>query len=187
MVDVARSNSELTGRYFAETHCHILIIVVAAAQGRFPVFESTVLKTTPHKLIAQFNLAELRHGPNDPRLVGFSAGANMIRRAASIAPGHVWNAQDVIDGSFFATRSVWESVEALHRFVYSGIHRRYLNRTNEWFIESDRVNMVLWGVSSGEIPGLVDAQERLEYMRTNGPSKRAFSFGSAAAFISGGQ
>ena len=134
-------------------------------------------------LIAQFNLAQLRHGPNDPRLVGFSAGANMIRRAASTAPGHIWNAQDVIDDAYFATRSLWESVEALHEFVYSGIHRRYLNRRREWFVENDRTTMVLWKVSKGEIPGLVDAQERLECLRENGPSERAFSFASAATFI----
>ncbi len=137
-------------------------------------------------LIAQFNLAQLRHGPDDPSLVGFSAGANMIRRAASGAPGHVWSAQDVIDGDFFATRSLWESIEALHAFVYSGIHRRYLNRSTEWFVESDQVNMVLWNAPKGEIPGLVDARERLGYLRTNGPSERAFSFGSASAFVNDG-
>ncbi len=137
-------------------------------------------------MIAQFNLAQLRHGPDDPRLVGFSAGANMIRRAASTARGHVWNAQDVIDDAFFATRSLWESIEALHEFVYSGIHRRYLNRASEWFVESDLTNMVLWSVSKGEIPDLVDAQERLEYLRTNGPSNRAFNFSSASAFINDG-
>ena len=112
-------------------------------------------------LIAQFNLARLRHGLDDPRLVGFSAGANMIRRAASSAPGHVWNAQDIIDDAIFATRSLWQSVESLQAFVYSGIHRRYLNRTAEWFVDDEKVNMVLWRVADGNIPELNEAQARL--------------------------
>jgi hypothetical protein len=135
-------------------------------------------------LVAQFNLAQLRHGIGDPRLVSFSAGANMIRRAASAAPGHVFNTQDVIDGELFATRSLWESIEALHGFVYSGIHLRYLRRTKEWFVESDQVNMVLWNTAQGEIPGLDDARRRLEHLRTHGPSEQAFSFASAASFVS---
>ncbi len=135
-------------------------------------------------LIAQFNLAQLRHGPDDPRLVSFSSGASMIRRAAATAPGHVWSVQDVIDGEFFATRSLWESMEALHEFVYSGIHRRYLKRTSEWFVRDDRINMVLWNVPPGEIPELADARSRLDDLRAHGPSERAFSFSSARSFIS---
>lgn len=110
----------------------------------------------------------------------------MIRRAASTAPGHVWNTQDVIDGEFFATRSLWESIGALHGFVYSGIHRRYLKRTREWFVENDQINMVLWTASRGAIPGLAEARNRLEHLRAHGPSERAFSFASAAAFVSDG-
>lgn len=94
--------------------------------------------------------------------------------------------QDVIDGEFFATRSLWESIEAMHAFVYSGIHRRYLNRTREWFVESDRISMVLWNAVRGEIPELADARRRLEHLRTNGPSEQAFSFASAAAFVGDG-
>ena len=135
-------------------------------------------------LIAQFNLAQLRHGPDDPRLVGFSSGASMIRRAAATAPGHVWNVQDVIDGELFATRSLWESMEALHEFVYSGIHRRYLERTSEWFVQDDQVNMVLWNAPRGEIPALAEARDRLEDLRAHGPSERAFGFASAGSFVS---
>ena len=137
-------------------------------------------------LLAQFNLARLRHGLDDPRLVGFSAGANMIRRAAASAPGHVWNTQDVIDDAYFATRSLWESVESLHAFVYSGLHRRYMNRTNEWFVDDGQINMVLWNVPDSEVPELEDARERLEHLREYGPTDRAFGFASAAEFVGEG-
>ena len=133
--------------------------------------------------IAQFNLARLRHGPDDPRLVGFSAGANMIRRAAADAPGHIWNAQDVIDDSVFATRSLWESVDALRAFVYSGIHLRYLKRTSEWFLPHDDVNLVLWSVDGDEVPDLDEARSRLRLLQQHGSTERAFSFEAAPRFL----
>ncbi len=135
------------------------------------------------KLLAQFNIAQLRHGPDDPRLVGFASGANMIRKAASSTPGHIWNQQDIVDNSFFATRSVWESLESLQLFVYSGIHRRYLNRKAEWFVQDGRPNTVLWWVDRDEIPELYDAQTRLQLLREHGPSKQAFNFHSALEYL----
>ena len=131
--------------------------------------------------IAQFNLARLKHGADDPRLMSFGIGANMIRRAAATAPGHVWSEQDVIDEVYFATRSVWISVEALRDFVYSGIHRRYLDRTATWFVPDDGVNMVLWSIATGEEPSLEDARRRLDMLRQDGPGPDAFDFANASA------
>lgn len=85
-----------------------------------------------------------------------------------------------------STRSLWESIEALRAFVYSVIHRRYLNRTREWFVESDEINMVLWSAMRGETPELADARKRLEHLRSDGPSEQAFDFASAAAFVRDG-
>ncbi len=111
----------------------------------------------------------------------------MIRKAASSAPGHIWNSQDIIDDAIFATRSLWETLESLRSFVYSGIHRRYLNRTAEWFVEADQVNMVLWRVADGDIPELNDAQARLAHLREHGPSERAFGFQDAHRFLDQGE
>ncbi len=134
--------------------------------------------------IAQFNLARLKHGPDDPRLTSFGIGANMIRRAVESAPGHVWSQQDVIDDVYFATRSVWSSVDALHDFVYSGIHRRYLDRSATWFVSDDAVNMVLWLIAAGERPCLETAKARLELLRAKGSGPEAFDFGSAKDYAS---
>jgi hypothetical protein len=126
--------------------------------------------------LAQFNLARLAHGPDDPRLARFGIGANMIRRAAASAPGHVWNEQDVFDDVFFATRSVWTSAEALRDFVYSGIHRRYLDRSATWFKPTEGPTMVLWWVTEGERPSLEEARSRLERLRRRGAGPDAFDF-----------
>ena len=106
----------------------------------------------------------------------------MIRRAAESAPGHVWSEQDVIDDVYFATRSVWQSVDLLSEFVYSGIHRRYLDRSATWFEPDGGINMVLWLIEDGERPDLDTARERLEQLREEGPGPAAFDFGTAASY-----
>ena len=129
--------------------------------------------------IAQFNLAKLRHGPDDPRLVSFGIGANMVRRATAKTPGHVWNQQDILPGDLFATRSVWESIEALKAFVYSGIHERYRRRGAEWFLPVDERNFVLWRIEAAEQPTLEEPQQRLDMLRAEDPSEAAFNFSLA--------
>ena len=126
--------------------------------------------------IAQFNVSRLRHGPDDPRLLSFGIGANMVRREAAKAPGHVWNKQDILDGEMFATRSVWESVEALRSFVFGGLHERYRRRSAEWFVPMDERNYVLWHIEPGEKPTLDESQQRLELLRTGGPTEVVFDF-----------
>ncbi len=126
--------------------------------------------------IAQFNVSRLRHGPDDPRLVSFGIGANMVRRSAAKTPGHVWNQQDILPGDVFATRSVWESIDALREFVFSGIHERYRRRSAEWFVPMEERNYVLWRIDEGEQPTLEESQRRLELLRADGPSEAAFDF-----------
>ncbi len=133
--------------------------------------------------LAQFNLAKLRYGLDDPGLTRFEIGANMIRRAADQAQGHVWNQQDVIDETYFATRSVWRSVEALEDFVYSGIHHRYLKLSANWFVPGEERGMVLWQVTAGTRPSLAEAQARLQRIRADGPGQEAFDFSTSRRFV----
>lgn len=133
--------------------------------------------------LAQFNLAKLRHGLDDPGLTRFEIGANMIRRAAGTACGHLWNQQDVIDDTYFATRSVWQSVEALEDFVYSGIHHRYMKLSATWFVSAEERGMVLWQVAAGTRPSLAEARERLQRIRMDGPGAEAFDFATSRRFV----
>ena len=132
--------------------------------------------------LAQFNLAQLRRGLDDPGLTRFDIGANMIRRAAEAAHGHVWNRQDVIDDAYFATRSVWQSVEALEDFVYSGIHHRYMRLSATWFLPGEERGMVLWQVPEDTRPSLAEARARLQRIRTHGPGPEAFDFATSRQF-----
>lgn len=126
--------------------------------------------------LAQVNVATLRHGPDDPRLVSFSLGARMVQRAAAAAPGHVWSEQTCDDASRFVTRSVWHSLDSLRAFVDSGIHARYVDRREEWFTRDSRPNLALWWIASGTLPTVDEALSRLERLRADGPTADAFDF-----------
>lgn len=128
--------------------------------------------------LAQVNVSVLRHGLDDPRLVSFSIGAEIVRRSAANAPGHIWNEQTHDGDSIFISRSVWESVEAFRRFAFSGVHAQYMKRRGEWFVPADKPNLALWWVPLGETPTVDDALKRLDLLRRLGPTRDAFDLGN---------
>ena len=71
--------------------------------------------------------------------------------------------------------SVWESRDALWRFVYDSDHLAVMRRRREWF-ERMRVYMALWWIPAGAIPTLEDAKERLATLEEHGPTAYAFTF-----------
>ena len=135
--------------------------------------------------LAQVNIGMPR-GPMDGEVMaGFAAMLEPINALADAAPGFVWRLQDD-DGDATAIRpfsddrlminmSVWESVDALWDFVYDSDHLDVMRQRRKWFTGMD-VYMVLWWVPAGELPTTEDAKERLELLRADGPTSRAFTF-----------
>ena len=83
--------------------------------------------------------------------------------------------------------SVWESIDALWDFVYAGDHLAVMRRRREWF-ERMEMHMCLWWVEPGHEPTVAEAAERLELLRRDGPTPRAFTFKQRfdrAAFVPG--
>ena len=74
--------------------------------------------------------------------------------------------------------SVWRDIETLRSYVYGTTHRDYLKRRLEWFEKHVEAHLVLWWVDEGEIPRVQEAISRLDHLRQNGPSERAFTFGT---------
>lgn len=126
--------------------------------------------------LAQMNVATLRYRPDDPKLVSFAMGARLVGRASAAAPGHRWNEQTIVADSLFVTRSVWESLESLRAFVFSGIHARYRARSSEWFVPDNEPHLALWSILPGETPSVEEAIERLDLLRRQGPHDEAFDF-----------
>ena len=137
--------------------------------------------------LAQLNIALARAPLEAPLMQEFVERLEPVNAAADASPGFVWRLQtddgDATgirafgDDRLIVNMSVWESLEALRAFVYS--NRRHLDamrRRREWFERLGEMYLVLWWVPAGHLPGVAEAEERLELLRRIGPSADAFTF-----------
>ncbi len=138
--------------------------------------------------LAQMNIAIGRHPTDDPRMADFMEALDEINAVADASPGFVWRL--VGEGSNDATdlrasfggaeqminMSVWSSVEALWDYVYRSGHLEFLRRRGEWFAPPSGPVTVLWWVPTGQIPTVEEGLDRLDRLRRDGPTARAFTF-----------
>jgi hypothetical protein len=141
-------------------------------------------------LLAQVNIARLRAPLDSSEIADFVAALDPVNAAADAAPGFVWRLQTE-DGNATSVRafewdaggsagvivnmSVWDSVEDLAAFVYSGSHRPVLRRRRDWFEHMAEAYAALWWIRASSVPTTADAEERVRYLRAHGPSPRAFT------------
>ncbi len=142
-----------------------------------------------HFHLAQLNIARMRFALDDPRMADFVAGLGRINALADAAPGFVWrlqsesgNATDIqafADPHLLVNMSVWESSDALRAYAYRSQHADFLRRRQEWFAPMETPTQVLWWVTTGHIPTVSEAKERLEHLTAYGPTPQAFTFRTA--------
>jgi len=135
--------------------------------------------------IAQLNIAKLMAPLDSPQLSEFVANLDRINALAEASPGFLWRLQDE-DGDatgidFFGSDqivnlSLWDSVEALHNYVYRSAHVEIMRRKSEWFQKISEAHMVLWWVPAGHIPSVEEASNKLNMLRELGPTSEAFTF-----------
>lgn len=136
--------------------------------------------------IAQVNVARAIATLDDPLMADFAEQLDEIYELAESSPGFIWRlrTEDIsstaptlpMDERLFATTSVWDSLEALKTFVYKSAHARVMRRRKKWFIRLNSPYIALWWIPDGHIPDLAEVQERLDYLRTHGPTAFAFTF-----------
>lgn len=137
--------------------------------------------------LAQVNIALLRERIDSELLADFVAELDPVNAAADAAPGFVWRLQTedgdatavraFDDDRFIVNMSVWESVAALAAYVYrDDSHRAVLRKRHKWFHTIAESHMVLWWVPAGHVPTVVEAEERLAFLREHGPTPVAFTF-----------
>lgn len=136
--------------------------------------------------IAQLNVGRLKAPVGDPRVAAFIDALALVNGIADRSPGFVWRHQSdsgsavdlppTEDPLFIVNLSVWESAEALEAFVWRTVHRRFYERRAEWFEALGDLHLVFWRVAPGERPTAEEALARLEDLRANGPSERAFGW-----------
>jgi Domain of unknown function (DUF3291) len=123
----------------------------------------------------------------DPRVAEFMGAIDRVNGLGKRMPGFVWmmegaagmgNTETKIDGDprFVSNLTVWESVEALERFVWGTIHRQFYERRAEWFEVLGRMHFVMWQVPEGHRPTLEEGLERLAHLEAQGDSDHAFGW-----------
>lgn len=138
-----------------------------------------------HRNIAQLNIAEFKHPPESPQVADFIDNIERINTIAESSPGFVWRYQapvgdakeiELFGANHAVNMSVWESLDALKAFVYRADHLTIMKRRQEWFYAAKTAHMVLWWIKPGEIPTLDEANNKLQLLRSQGPTAAAFSF-----------
>lgn len=77
-----------------------------------------------------------------------------------------------------STLSMWISLEAVHDFVYAGLHQRALAQREKWFRTPNWPTYATWWVADNHQPTWQEAILRLEALHDRGPSEYAFNFKS---------
>jgi uncharacterized protein DUF3291 len=136
--------------------------------------------------LAQINIARLGAPIDSPQLSEFIEQLDEINALADAAPGFVWRlmseAGDAIavehpfDSETIVNMSVWESVDALHTYVYRTAHSRVMARRKEWFTRISAAYTVLWWVPEGHRPTVCEGERKLALLKADGPTSAAFTF-----------
>jgi hypothetical protein len=134
---------------------------------------------------AELNIATLLAPLEHPDNLEFVSVLEAVNRIAEVSDGFVWRLKDdegrsasyvpvYEDPRVIVNLTVWESPEALRHFTYRSGHGAYFRRRTEWF--EPGAEMVCWWIRAGSIPTVEDAVERLNHLRTYGPSANGFLF-----------
>ncbi len=136
--------------------------------------------------LAQYNIARLLAPLDDPAIADFVSALEPINRLAEEAPGFVWRHQ-TDEGDSTALRpydddqiiinfSVWTDPDSLWNYTYKSDHMDVFRRRREWFESHVEARLVMWWVPDGHIPSIEEADERLQKLRSEGPTPEAFNF-----------
>lgn len=138
--------------------------------------------------LAQVNIGRLNAPLDSPLLEDFVAYLAPINAIADVTRGFVWRFQTEAgdatelrpygDERIIVNFSVWESVEALKKYVYQGSHADVMRMRRKWFAKMSEHYMALWWVPAGHVPDWAEAQDRLESIRQHGETPYAFTFRS---------
>ena len=136
--------------------------------------------------LAQVNIAELLAPLDSEQLAGFVAALEPINALADQAPGFVWRlvgdgGADATSERIFGTdllvnMSVWRDLDSLGDFVFRGDHVAVMRQRRSWFARMSQIYTALWWVPAGVRPTVAEAEDRLTYLRTHGPTPYSFTF-----------
>ncbi|MEE9329446.1 MAG: DUF3291 domain-containing protein [Parvularculaceae bacterium] len=137
--------------------------------------------------LAQINIAQAKADMTSEIMHGFVSRLDEINAIADKADGFIWRLQsDEGDATsirvfnnplLLVNMSVWRDLPALKNFVYQSLHVKLIRDREAWFDKIQAMHQALWWIPAGHIPDAQEAKNKLEHIRTNGPSQEAFTFG----------
>ena len=83
------------------------------------------------------------------------------------------------DGWSPATLSVWEDLEAIAAFTYSGLHAEAVKLGRAWFDKGPWPPYVIWWIAEDHRPDWAEAVARHHGLADNGATPAAFDLGTA--------
>lgn len=139
--------------------------------------------------LAELNVGRLLAPTDDPRVAEFMDNLDRINGLGKRMPGFVWmmegsgepgtgNTENAIgdDPQMVANLTVWEDVPSLEKFVWGTVHKQFYQKRQDWFEVLGDKHFVMWWAPAGTQPTLAEALERLDHLRTHGPSDHAFGW-----------
>jgi Domain of unknown function (DUF3291) len=136
--------------------------------------------------LAQINIARMVAPLDSPVMHDFVANLDRINALAEAAPGFIWrlkgdgndatSLRPYEDDRIIVNMSVWESLEALHQYVYYSGHVDIFRRRSEWFEKMTAPAVALWWIPVGHVPTVAEAKEKLALLEKHGATPQAFTF-----------
>jgi hypothetical protein len=138
--------------------------------------------------LAELNIGRLLASTDDPRVKEFMDNLDCVNGLGKRMPGFVWMSEGPTEGAgnteneigddpqLVFNLTVWENLPSLEAFVYKTIHAKFMDRKAEWFEGLGEQHFVMWWTEEGHLPTREDALARLDDLRENGPSARAFGW-----------
>lgn len=137
--------------------------------------------------LAVVNIAKPKYPLDSEGMAEFMENLDRINAIGDNSPGAVWRYEDE-SGAATDTRvfedpdllinfTIWESVESLKDYVYTGDHLDFFKRRSLWFHDDLALpTVVMWWTPAGTIPGIDEARDKVEYLAKHGPTVDAFTF-----------
>lgn len=132
-------------------------------------------------VLVHANVAKLKFPFESKQMEGFTSQIESINQIGFSSSGFVSEPEIkdkgvVFDDSYLVNITIWESVEDLKAFTYSGKHLEALKNRSDWFVEHDLPKYVLfWTRPDQEITEKL-VKDKLIALKQKGPSPKAFTF-----------
>lgn len=136
--------------------------------------------------LAQLNIADSKADIDSNIMSSFVDRLDEIHVLAESAPGFIRRYQDeegedaplqIFNNPLILVNlTVWEDIDSLRHFVYKTVHKELIQGRQTWFHKIPETHQVIWWVPAGHWPTLQEAKEKLDMIRKEGPTEKAFSF-----------